>query len=359
MFALDASLVERYHALEDGKWNHLMDEINFGYTWWQTPPAEVMPALQTLRPNPGPRPGLAVEGLPFAYPRWGVPPPRTPAIDVYAESTRWVEVFNRGDRSFRFSVESDAPWLRVSPASGSVDEMVRLSVGADWDSVPLGATQAAFEVRTDAGERFRVTVPVVNPADLRPGQFDGHVEVDGHVAIEAPHTTRRVAAGDVHWRTLEGYGRTLGAVASFPVLVPEEQPGGESSRLEYDFFARTTGEVELEIHTAPSLDYQGGEGLRFAVSVDDGEPRILRLDTWKTLQTWEQAVGDGVTRVRTAVSIDAPGPHTLKIWRVTPGVVFQRFILGNPTDWRNGGQGVLPSYLGPPESPRAGGASPD
>jgi hypothetical protein len=143
-------------------------------------------------------------------------------------------------------------------------------------------------------------------------------------------------------------------VASFPVRAPAEQPGGDSSRLEYDFFARTTGDVDLEIHTAPSLDYQGGEGLRFAVSIDGGAPQILKLDTWKTLQSWEQAVGDGVTRVRTRVAIDAPGAHTLKVWRVTPGVVFQRFILGNPASWRNGGQGVLPSYLGPPESPRGG-----
>jgi hypothetical protein len=128
-------------------------------------------------------------------------------------------------------------------------------------------------IRTDAGESFRVAVPVVNPADLRPGDLQGHVEVNGHVAIEAPHTSRRVAARGVRWETLEGYGRTVGAVASFPVRAPAEQPGGDGSRLEYDFFARTTGDVDLEIHTAPSLDYQGGEGLRFAVSIDAAHRR--------------------------------------------------------------------------------------
>jgi hypothetical protein len=94
------------------------------------------------------------------------------------------------------------------------------------------------------------------------------------------------------------------------------------------------------------------------VSIDDGEPQVLALDTWKTLQSWERAVGDGVTRVTTTVSIEAPGRHTLKVWRVTPGVVFERFLLGSAATPSSHGQSILPSYLGPPESPRGKAAPP-
>ena len=355
MFDLDAALVEEYHTMNNGKWNHTMAEKNFGYTYWQTPPAEVMPAVQELRPNSGAVPGLAVDGSPFGFPRWGVPQPTVPAIDVFSESTRWVELFNRGDESFEFLVSPNDEWLQVTPASGQVDEMVRLTVGADWAEVPVGTTETSFTITTNAGPRFRVAVPIVNPADLRPGQFDGHIEVNGHVAIEAPNYTRAIASGLIQWQKLADYGRTFGAVASYPVRADEERPGGSSSRLEYDVFTSTTGEIDLEFHLAPSLDYQSGDGLRFAVSVDDGEPEILKVDTWRTLQTWEQAVGDGVTKVKTQVTLDEPGEHTIKVWRVTPGVVFQRLILGNPATWRTRGQGVLPSYLGPPESPHGGG----
>ncbi|WED65073.1 glycosyl hydrolase 115 family protein [Synoicihabitans lomoniglobus] len=354
MFDQDAALVDEYHSLLDGKWNHTMAEANFGYTYWQTPPAEVMPAVQKLRPNPGARPGLAVEGSPFGFPRWGVPQPTVPAIDVYSASTRWVELFNRGDTAFDFTVRPDAAWLKVEPAGGPVEEMVRLTVAADWARVPEDTTETGFTINTTAGQSFRVTVPIVNPSDLRPGAFDGHIEVNGHIAIEAPNYSRAVSSGNTYWQVLEDFGRTLGGVASYPVRADHEKPGGQSSHLEYDIFARTTGEIDLEIHTAPSLDYQSGDGLRFAVSIDDGQPEILKVDTWKTLQTWEKAVGDGVTRVKTKVTIDHPGVHTIKLWRVTPGVVFERLILGNPATWRNQGQGVLPSYLGPPESPRGG-----
>lgn len=367
-----AELSDLYHTRNDGKWNHIMAEAKFGYTYWQTPPAEVSPPVVEVRPRPGAAAGLAVAGSPYAHPRWGLPAPRTPAIDVYRESTTWVEVFSRGSEPLAYSVNPSVPWLKVGPAEGGFDEMVRLNIAADWDNVPVGATEAQFEISVSArpelnpldpstrdyatttnfGQRFTVTVPIVNPADLRPGDFAGHIEVNGHIAMEAPNYSRATGAGEVRWETIKNYGRTLGGVTTYPVRADAEQPGGDSSRLEYDFFARTTGEIALEIYTAPSLDYQSGDGLQFAVSLNDEEPRILKVDTWRTLQTWEKAVGDGVTRINTTVTIDEPGEHTLKIWRVTPGVIFERFILGNAASWRDPGVGVLPSYLGPPESPR-------
>jgi hypothetical protein len=70
---------------------------------------------------------------------------------------------------------------------------------------------------------------------------------------------------------------------------------------------------------------------------------VLKLDTWKTLQTWEQAVGEGVRKVVSTHALSQPGNHVLKIWMVTPGVVLQRVVID--------AGGVRPSYLGPPESP--------
>ncbi len=343
-----------YHRLNEGKWNHLMSEKKSGYTYWQSPPIEVAPPIQITRPLSGAQPALAVDGSPYPHDRWGVPPPATPAINVYNQSTTWVELFNRGDTPFSYTLEPADPWLQVTAPDSEVSDQVRLTIGADWSAVPVDTTSTTFTITTSAGPRYTVTVPIVNPADLRPGAFEGHIEVNGHVAIEAPNYTRMVNAGSVYWDVLDGFGRTLGGVASFPVRADDSTPGGDSPRLEYEIFTRSTGTLDLELHLAPSLDYQSGDGLRFAVSVDDGEPQILKLDTWQTLQTWEKAVGDGVRKVTTQVTIPDPGVHTLKFWRVTPGVVLERLILGNPTTWREPTAGVLPSYLGPPESPQGG-----
>jgi len=364
MFAQDAALQARYHALLGGKWNHMMSEKKFGYTYWQTPAAEVMPALSLARPMQGPEVGLAVEGSRFAYPRWGLPAPRTPAIDVYARDSTWVDLFSRGDTALDYQVKTAVPWLRVTPATGTLTDNVRLTIEADWEQVPLDAAPASFviEVSTRAelnpldpatakfsaptrfGQSYTVTVPVLNPSELRPGTFDGHIETNEYVSIEAQHFTRAVTAAGIEWRTLSDHGRTLGGVTVFPVTAATVAPGGSSPRLEYDFFLFSTKELKLDLHFAPSLDFQSGDGLRFAVSIDDGEPQVLKLDTWKTLQTWEQAVGDGVRHVMTTQPALAKGRHTLKFWMVTPGVVLQKIVID--------AGGVKPSYLGPPESPR-------
>ncbi|UPL51019.1 glycosyl hydrolase 115 family protein [Hymenobacter sublimis] len=48
LFAKDADISRRYHALAGGKWNHMMDQTHIGYTIWQQPEKNVMPAVQTL-----------------------------------------------------------------------------------------------------------------------------------------------------------------------------------------------------------------------------------------------------------------------------------------------------------------------
>jgi hypothetical protein len=111
----------------------------------------------------------------------------------------------------------------------------------------------------------------------------------------------------------------------------------------------SSGEVTVDLHCAPSLDFQSGDGLQLAVSFDDAPPQIVKLDTWQTLQTWEKSVGDGIRIVSSKHTISNPGQHVLKFWMVTPGVVLERLVI-------NAG-GVKPSYLGPPESPRVGAAA--
>lgn len=380
MSSRDAALREQYHTLLGGKWNHMMSEKKFGYTYWQTPPVEVMPALSVVRPMPGAEAGLAIDGSRFAYPRWGLPPPRTPAINVYDRSATWVELFSRGTAPLRYKVISEVPWLRITPAAGTFTDDVHLQVEADWGQVPLDTTSADFRIEVDAqpelnpldpatirfsattpfGQSYNVTVPIVNPAGLRPGDFSGHIETNGHVAIDAPHFSRTVATGGVEWKTLPDFGRTLGGVTAFPVTMPAVTPGGDSPRLEYDLHTFATGDVKVEVQLAPSLDFQSGEGLRYAISIDDEAPQVIKVGTWSPQSNWEAAVADSVRRVATTHRLAAPGPHTLKFWLVDPGVVLERIVIDTtpvpaspPARGPRLVPGVRPSHLGPPESPRS------
>ncbi len=345
LFREDGELADQYHRIHDGKWNHMMDQINLGYQIWQQPHIESMPPVAEVRPTPGAHPAMTIEGTEETWPAWGAGQATLPPLDPYRKGSRWIEIFNRGNVPFDISVSSDQPWLTISPYAPSVETTRRIEVQADWAAVPFGKTDARISIEAGT-ERFSVVVPVVNPQAPRPEDLRGFVETDGHIAIEAVHFSRAVGDDEISWKTLDGFGRTLGGVTMFPVTAKERTPGSASPRLEYDLHLFSSGQWELEFHLAPSLDFQSGEGLRFAFSFDDAEPVILAVDTWESLASWETAVAEGVRKVRAPVEIEDSGAHTLKVWMVTPGVVFERIVIDS--------RGVRDSYLGPPESPRFG-----
>jgi hypothetical protein len=94
------------------------------------------------------------------------------------------------------------------------------------------------------------------------------------------------------------------------------------------------------------------DGLKYAISVDGQAPQVVNVttatganDTTMNRQ-WERNTSDNVNRTVTTHVIARPGAHTLKLWMVDPTVVVQKLVVDTG--------GVQPSYLGPPESLRAG-----
>ena len=342
LFRKDRELAQTYHTLGGGKWNHFMSQIKFGYQIWQQPPAEVMPAVHRMHPRDGPVMAIALEGAPHSWPETYAPEAKLPPLDPHAEQARWIDVFNRGDEPFEFEVTGIPGWMRVRPASGIVEEQIRLEVTADWSGMPLGNGEVSLIIR-GAGSTQTVLVPIENPVFPRPGEVSGYTEVDGYIAIDAPLYSRVVSGNGVEWKQLPRLGRTGGSMTVFPVTAPDMFPDGEAPRIEYDLFFRAAGEITIEMHLGPSLDFQEGNGLRFGLSFNDEKPRIYPVDTWQTLQTWEKAVADSVHVVKIKDRVEKPGRHTLKIWNVTPGVLFQRIIIDTG--------GLRESYLGPPTSP--------
>jgi hypothetical protein len=176
----------------------------------------------------------------------------------------------------------------------------------------------------------------------------GFVESDGYVAMEAADTTARTAdgAGDqgMRWVELPGYGETKSGMTVFPVTAASETNSRTS--LDYRMYLYDSGDFELQMTLAPTLNFVPGRGLRFAVSIDDGPRTIVDALGHNTDNDWAEAVSDGVRRVTVPLKIAAPGYHTLKVWAVDPALVVERLVLSYGP--------LRPSYLGPPESFHAG-----
>jgi hypothetical protein len=197
--------------------------------------------------------------------------------------------------------------------------------------------------RADAPQAASAPTPCDPPADAR-----GFVECDGVVAMEAEHYGRATGGDGIRWLTIPHLGRTLSGVTAWPQTAPSRQPGGDGARLEYPIWLQQPGDVEVRVTLSPTLDFRGGGGLRFAVSLDDGAPQTLTMKLDPTpgsagFAAWEKAVSDGAYVASAKFHVDKAGARTLKLWRIDPGVVFQRIGIV-----RDGARDD--SYLGAPES---------
>jgi hypothetical protein len=368
LFERDAKISAFYNdTLAGGKWQHMMDQTHIGYTYWQEPPRNVMPRVdviqvpepaamavslvETNRPAPASRPRLPGGGPPRGM--FGAP--TLPAFDPYLRQTYHFDVYNRGRTPFRFTVEAGEPWMTASPASGTLDTEVRVAVSVDWGRAPVGDDTVPITVTGPNDSRVVIRAPVHAPAV--PGRdFTGFVESGGWVSMEAEHFTRAVGGGGITWEVIPDFGRTLSGVDPTPVTAASRTPGGSSPHLEYRLFMWDTGTVSVHAYVSPTWDFRGGDGLRYAVSIDDETPTVVNVhaDGSSTGVTdgnkaWEQGVADAIKVVVSEHRLRTAGEHVVKYWMVDPGIVLQKLVVT---------RGDLPeTYLGPPESFRGPGGS--
>ena len=132
----------------------------------------------------------------------------------------------------------------------------------------------------------------------------------------------------------------------FPVTVSSQTPGANSSRLEYDFYLFDEGKVEIWAYLSPRNNVLPGDGLKYAISVDDAAPQIVNTTTalngFPMNKSWERNTSNNINLTSTKHTISGAGHHVLKFWMVDPSVVVQKIVID--------AGGMKDSYLGPLES---------
>jgi hypothetical protein len=344
LFDADAALSNEYnHKLANGKWNHMMDQTHIGYTFWNDPPLNAMPAVTEVQPESEPRMAVAVEGLAFATSR-DFGRMALPAFDVFNRQTRFIDIFNRGSKPFEFSASADKPWIKLSETQGVVSKEERLLVSIDWAKVTEGANAGTISITQKGGTVFHFRVQALSPQVPEKDTLQGFVEGNHYVSMEAEHFTAATSAGDVHWDKIPGFGETLSGMTVFPVTAPSAEPPQSAPVLEYKMYLFEGGKFDVEAVLAPTLNFVPGRGLRFAISFDDQPPQVVDALAQNNDADWRKSVSDGVRKITSTLNVDGPGYHTLKFRMVDPGVVLEKLVVS---------QGTLPaSYLGPPESYR-------
>lgn len=338
LFARDAELTREHDAVAGGKWVHMMDQTHIGYSGWQQPDRNIMPALVRGGVYRGAMMGVAVEGREARVEEAADLPP----LSRWGATSRWIDIYNRGPARVRFEATVNAPWLKIVRGAPGPWGDVRLEVSVDWDKAPVGVHRAPIAIKGAGRQEVVVTAVVDNVA--RKAAKGAFVESAGPLAIEAEHYARASSAQGVDWSIIPNLGRTLSGVTSYPATSGPSEPG-KGAMLEYLVDFEKAGPVDLTVLVSPGLDVTGGTGPRFAVSIDDAAPVMVNTIPDPSEKAWDKAVADNVRSLTTSLAIPSAGAHRVRLWRVDPGVVFQRLVISRGT--------VAVSYLGPPEGMRA------
>ena len=345
LFARDAELTRQFHEdIAGGKWRGMMSQTHIGYTNWQQPDQNVMPQIKANAPGVARELGVAVEGSDKAFWPAATPAPTLPALDVDGPQSRWIDIF-QGGKPFNFTAKANPSWIRLSTQAGAVEGDVRLEVSVDWARAPVGTSQGAIEIRSDAGDVVQVLAPISKPAEHR----SGFVEAAGQVAIEAAHYGRAVTRNGVNWGEIPGLGRTLSGVTTYPTTA-KSSAIGEGPYLEYPVDLAAEGPVDITVLTAPTIDFRGQQGLRFGVSLGDQPIQTVTINLTPNGQNWSK--GESTIAWARSVSNNAAagrarlngtkGAQKLRLWRIDPGVVFETITISR--------DGLPATYLGPRES---------
>ena len=325
LFQADADLSATYnHTLANGKWDHMMDQTHIGYTGWQQPDKNYMPAVTAISVGDAAAMGVLPASLQF---------------DTLSRPHRYIEIFNRGRAPFDFKAAASSPWIVLSKTHGTVQKDDRLEVSVNWTKAPMGNAEGSVTIAAAT-----VKISSFRPPEISRNKLRGFAEADGYVSMEAAHYTKKTAAGTVRWEEIRDYGRTVSSMTILPCTAASVTPPQDSPSLEYRMYLFDPGTVRVNTIIAPTLNFVPGRGLRFAVAFDDQPPQIIDALAHNSLHDWEESVKDSVRTIVSTHSVHGSGYHVLKYWMVDPGVALQKIVVDLG--------GLKPSYLGPPESYR-------
>lgn len=318
-----------------GKWQHMMDQIHFGYTYWQQPEEKKMPDVYRVTPQ------VAAEMV--------IRKQDVLQTDFISRKELAVDIFNKGEAAFEVTVDNPHDWLKLSFEKATVFHQKRLIISVDWAALSqqtsIEGELTLRQIGTDKEEAIKVSV--ANIIEEEREALSGFVPLNGVIAIEAEHFSRKVDSSRLSWQVIPHYGRTLSSLAILNET--NENATANNPSVEYDIVIPQAGTYSVMIIVAPSLDFTPGKGLRLAIGLNDDEKEIIDginylADGEFDEADWEDSVTVNCRKLQTELTFKEKGQHRLVLEMIDSQVVIQKIIIDLG--------GLKPSYLGPVETPK-------
>lgn len=336
--------IAEYSQILNGKWKGFIDPEN------HSPPVTSQ--------LPGTNPALVLGEAAMGVAVQGEALPQQSSkltFSPYNQDGKFIDIFNQGAGSFNWTASASESWVKLSAASGTVNDEARLWVAIEDMESQKGKT-ATITV-TGGGVTKTVTVTVESPTAAL-SAIAGYVEADGYVSMQAEHYTKKNDAGSKTWQTLSNAGRGFDGdmMRTFdPALHAVDENSinaANSPSLEYDFTLTSSGAFPLEVYRLPTMNATAGGKVRFAVSVDNGTPMVVSsaaVDEGTTSSQnpqWRENLYRQIEKHVLKLPELTAGKHTLKLWMVDNLIAIDKMVIYTTA----ADAAIPPSALGPDES---------
>ena len=143
LYINDSLITRQYHQIAKGKWNHMMDQTHIGYTYWQQPPVNKIPALVYLRDG-----HVTDTALNTTY----IPPSSEKMIsknnkgNIFYEKTGYVSVQAR--HWTRAITSKDITWKVIPDIGRDGDGITTFPIMAEEQSISNNSPHLEYEIYT-------------------------------------------------------------------------------------------------------------------------------------------------------------------------------------------------------------------
>lgn len=325
--------VRRYNETNaGGKWNGIVTDYP------QSLPNYLAPSVPSWSTPADARPcGTQVDGGGYFDDTKGWWFPTLPTFNrELGDRSYYLDIFTEQPADAAWRAVPSEPWIKLERQSGLFSAADgyerRLMVSIDWSKAPRDKAEGLIHVTCGAGGKpidvhVRLAPPIANKAA-------SFIDAQGVVSIYASHADEKSAG----WRVLTGVGHVDADMQTgFDMAPLDAADWARAPKLTYRFVTQpsdkdysfpnyVTDDVATVRATALPLFPSTKDGkLRIAISVDGAPPQVRDFNVAYYGAKWRQNVLDNAAVVELHDVPLKPGPHTLEIYALDPGVTLDRF----------------------------------
>jgi hypothetical protein len=255
-----------------------------------------------------------------------------PAFSRWNKQGHFIDLVLQKATSLNYIIKATANWIKVpvqgslSPATGKA--MNRVWVGIDWQKAPKTLLAGSVIIAT-TGRQDTITVKADNRDLPALADYKGYIAANDHITMDATGFFGSTNNGNQKWQVIEGLGSGGKALEALPLTFEPTAKAVDTAAVRkaasvtYNFYMVDKSPATFTIITLPTAAVNSGQGVRYAVSIDNGPLKIIDFKTGSRSEEWKKNVLSNTAQRKIPASLEA-GKHTLTIYMIDPGVIVDR-----------------------------------